>query len=135
MAQYQITHQCGHASDTIQLFGPERGRQDRLAYLRAQPCELCRSQRAQDAAAASGLAPLTGSAKQIAWAADIRARALGEVDSILDKARAQAAAIPPELLAARDALAAEGASRWWIDNRDAGTKGLLRAKASLLVVR
>ena len=96
MAHYDITHACGH-DERIQLFGKTSERERRIEWLQERPCTECwRKERAaevearkdkeaamivekfgSDAADAVNLlsnasCTLEGSAKQIAWATDIR---------------------------------------------------------------
>lgn len=96
MAHYDITHACGH-DERIQLFGKTSERERRIEWLQERPCTECwRKERAaevearkdkeaamivekfgSDAADAVNLlsnasCTLEGSAKQVAWATDIR---------------------------------------------------------------
>lgn len=82
MAKYTVAHSCGH-EETHQLFGPQRGRDSKIAWLQRRPCEGCRaearakanaeqSKRDGEAAHAAGLPVLRGSERQCAWAETIR---------------------------------------------------------------
>jgi hypothetical protein len=51
MAQYTAYHSCGHVSHQV-LYGPERGRQQRLEWLRTVPCLDCKRDAEQAAAMA-----------------------------------------------------------------------------------
>ena len=90
MAKYEIRH-CGGHEGTIQLFGPNKERQQKIEWLESQPCVQCRL---------AGTEDLTGSEKQRAWAGEIRqAKLYG--------------------LSAEDAeiLMSVKSASWWIDHR------------------
>lgn len=88
MAKYDFTYACGHEGWTA-LQGSHKSRDWQLARLRGEQCPTCwgrerveASKAEGDAAvakvAASGVAwpELTGTEKQVAWAVQIRARAI-----------------------------------------------------------
>jgi hypothetical protein len=86
---YSIEHSCGHEQEH-QLYGPQRERDRKLAWLATRPCTACwraeqeREREAANAEAAeandaSGYAALEGSPRQIAWAESIRQ---AELDTI-----------------------------------------------------
>jgi hypothetical protein len=81
--QYQIDHVCGHTV-THQLFGKMRDREQKIAWLKRQPCLDClRAQEyteAQEYANQVGLPDLVGSDKQVAWAMTIRHQAVQRLD-------------------------------------------------------
>jgi len=119
MAKYHITHSCGHTV-THNIVGTNaHGERDRREQqLTSQVCAEC--YRAEQTAAAveanAGLPALSGSAKQIAWAESIRAKAVAS----LEEARAQMNSEHP--LAAKagelvDGVLAQSEARYWIDNR------------------
>jgi hypothetical protein len=81
------------------MYGPHAGREYRLSAMERQDCPDCRKTAADAAAQAAGIPALEGSPKQIAWAAEIRERALRLLPE--DKA---------------EALRPEKSARWWIDN-------------------
>jgi hypothetical protein len=83
MATYKIEHACGH-TERHELFGSRRLRESRESWLEGTLCRGCfiegiREKRSAEAlqavehASELGLPPLTGSAKQVAWAETIRA--------------------------------------------------------------
>jgi hypothetical protein len=100
MAKYEITHTCCGVIETVQIYGPERDRDRRAAWLADKQCATClaNARAAENAASAAanasaGLPVLEGSEKQVAWAETIRAELLPKLDS----ARAKRV---PQLLAA-----------------------------------
>ena len=100
MAWQHPTHSCGHTGERYQAYGHHSGRDRLLAAIQAQPCPECRKAAAEQQALSAGLPMLVGSDKQVAWASDIRERAL----RLLPAERA-------------DKVRAETSARWWIDNR------------------
>lgn len=101
MAWQYPKHMCGHNGERYQAYGKMDGRDRQLAAIEAQPCPECRKSAADQAAIDGGLPLLSGSPKQIAWASDIRERAL----RLLPAERAEK-------------LRPEASARWWIDNRN-----------------
>jgi hypothetical protein len=95
-----IEYSCGH-TEQQQMYGKVREREARAAAIGRTACPACRKAQAEATAQAAGLPQLIGSDKQVAWAAEIRERAL-RLSS-------------PEVA---DRLRSETAARWWIDNRD-----------------
>ena len=100
MAWQYPTHTCGHDGDRYQAYGRYDDRDRRKAAIESRPCPDCRRATAEKVAQEAGLPLLTGSAKQIVWASDIRVRALR--------------LLPIETATK---LRAETSSKWWIDNR------------------
>ncbi|MFQ5850909.1 MAG: hypothetical protein ACE5JU_10015, partial [Candidatus Binatia bacterium] len=96
MAWQYPKHVCGHNGERYQAYGHHSGRERQLRAVEARPCPDCRKKLAQE----SGLPILHGSSRQIAWASDIRERALR---------------LAPAELA--DRIRSETSARWWIDNR------------------
>lgn len=89
MSKYDITYACGH-DGRIDIAGPYKNREYLAERESRKLCPECYSAKlAADRAAASaaaaeqakatGLPALTGSAKQIAWAETIRAKAVAEL--------------------------------------------------------
>ena len=118
MAHYTINHKCGHSVE-IQLFGKMEDRYRRIEWLETQECEECKRAKANAAAAAAkdarGLADLTGSEKQIAWANTIRESAYKALDCLTpfinnDKVKAL-------IDGWRSKMDAQTTAKWWIDNR------------------
>lgn len=129
--QSRVTHACGHTAP-VTLLGPGRERQARLAALAKRPCGDClaaeTARRAEAQAAARDLPPLVGTARQVAFAATIRYRALTLLDRLLRDADPVAI---PRALPVPDALPGEpdlpwgeminrlyerDTARWWIDH-------------------
>jgi hypothetical protein len=137
MAQYTVTHACGH-QQSHNITGPDTAyrsgvtRREWIAQQRAaQPCRDCRSGALLTEstgptarAEAAGLPELTGSEKQIAWAQTIR---MAELD-----------ALPGRLARFDDDVAAgftgllwsvarrQTSASWWIDHRNGlGFRGLI----------
>lgn len=141
MAQYTITRSCGH-TESVQIYGTNsHGERERKAqYEASKACAECyKAQLAQErqasaeagaqVAADAGLAPLTGSDKQVAWANQIRGKFLAELDGI--KAQAAAAGqdwdspVAAETRALVDKVLAHTDSSWWIDNRSKDLRQML----------
>jgi hypothetical protein len=140
MAQYTITHTCGHA-ETVQLYGPGRERERKAEWMTQNVCPECykaeqaaKRQAENEAAAvqntAENLPELLGSPKQVAWAETIRRKALDAAARVrrVDPT-ALAAATKPETVAmgteyvqvyeaTMAKLRTETSAKWWIDNRD-----------------
>ena len=101
MAWYTYTYSCGHEAERLQLYGPGDGRRSKIAQLARHACPECREAAATAADAAAGLVPLIGTPAQIAWASEIRERALRLV-STEQRAR----------------ILSESRASWWIDRRN-----------------
>lgn len=95
MAQYTVTHTCGH-NHTHQIYGTNsRGQRDnRREWLATQPCPKCakaareaenaaKNAEAAEANKAANLPTLTGTLKQIAWAESIRAEKLAYLKGLV----------------------------------------------------
>lgn len=135
MAKYTIVHTCTHTSE-IELFGANAERGHRISQLERMACVACR-------AAANGsvmddtgatLPALTGSDKQVAWALQIRKRALSDADRFMVAHTGDA-----ERLAVwqtiRAYLVGQQRSSWWIERRDASTQALVNeARRTLYAV-
>ena len=96
MAWYTINYTCGH-TERVQLYGAHKDRYAKIEAMERRACPECEAKAAQEQAASDGLPALTGSDKQISWAADIRARWLadglskdvkGLVDALVDELEA-----------------------------------------------
>lgn len=132
MAKYTITRSCGH-NETIQIFGKVANR-DGIARAESRKlCECCREAKrdADNAAAAksnqsAGLPALAGSAKQVAWAETIRAKAAAQLGQVREQLAARlatgedtadqrwAAQLGVEVI---DATLARVSASAWIDSR------------------
>lgn len=100
MAWETPEYACGHYGEREQMYGPMRGREARLEAYKRQVCPDCRKAEADKLAEVAGLPLLSGSPKQIAWASEIRERALR--------------LLPPERA---EKLRVEKSAKWWIDHR------------------
>lgn len=91
MAQYTITHTCGH-DETVQIYGTNvHGERERkAAWLESKPCRDCEREALREENL-GGAAELTGSDRQVAWADDLRARAIAEAKQLLAKLEADTA--------------------------------------------
>lgn len=151
MAHYDITHTCGH-DERIELFGKTSERERRIEWLQERPCTECwKKERAAEAEArknkeaamiveklgndaadavnalSNATCTLEGSAKQVAWAEDIRVKCIAQ---ILDRVRKLVACIPGKATAQQSVVFAAGcnavtstitnktSAAWWIENRD-----------------
>lgn len=112
MAQYDIKYACGH-EERIQLFGKTAERKRRISRLEAMKCPECRA--AEDS---QGLPKLTGSVKQVAWAASIRREFIDRVKAGPSPAEGLSTEQTKEARRLIDSCIAELTSAtWWIDNR------------------
>lgn len=138
MAQYDVTHSCGHQAH-IELFGKLTGRERVMEGMRGRVCDNCRraAHAASNAAAAeanSGLPALTGSDRQIAWAESIRHSIAQALEVALNVARthpqaAERAAEVRRWERAGAAVMAHTSAGWWIDHRSYSPRELLREAA------
>jgi len=124
MAQYDVTHTCGHLV-THHLFGKHEARYKRVDWLKTVVCSDCykkqvqdqnaeKCQQAREVNAMAGLPALVGSPKQVAWAETIRADKLAEMEWIVNKG------VKPEhretLQFALDNIRQRTNASWWIDH-------------------
>ncbi|MCB4887065.1 hypothetical protein KZO96_04135 [Bifidobacterium pseudocatenulatum] len=158
MAHYDITHTCGH-DERIELFGKTSERERRIEWLQERPCTECwKKERAAEAEArknkeaamiveklgndaaeainalSHATCTLEGSAKQVAWAEDIRAKCIAQA---FDQARNTVARIPGKATAQQSAafaarcnaiastIANKTSAAWWIENRDDIAKAVI----------
>ncbi|UDG89411.1 hypothetical protein KYE73_05535 [Bifidobacterium pseudocatenulatum] len=158
MAHYDITHTCGH-DERIELFGKTSERERRIEWLQERPCTECwKKERAAEAEArkdkeaamiaeklgndaadavnalSNATCTLEGSAKQVAWAEDIRskcvAQALNQVCDFVARIPGKATAQQSAVFAARcnavaSLIANKTSAAWWIDNRDDIAKAVI----------
>lgn len=138
MAQWTITHSCGH-EETHQLYGPGTDRSRKAAWLETTLCSECyrielvarREAESAEAIASNadaGLSALTGSAKQIAWAESIRARLIPAMREMLAAAIAAAPddANVPEVQEIAARIEGETSAHQWIEWRDLEAGQLIR---------
>lgn len=118
-----ITHACGHQEE-IQVFGKRADRERKIAWLEAQVCAECRAAEATEASKEAGMTTLAGSAKQIAWAEDIRGETMDAIAALKTRTDDEAARKDRVIAYLGGITSAE----WWIDNRFyAGAKMIRRA--------
>lgn len=131
MAQYTITHTCGH-TQTHHIYGTNaKGQRDnKIAWLSEQVCTECykaEQQAKRDAINANnakdnkerGYADLTGTPKQVAWAESIRAKILNCPEMELKpEGRDKNPEFFNKLKAIMDSLHQETSAVFWIDNRN-----------------
>lgn len=125
MAQYNIHHTCGH-EETVQIYGTNvhGERQRKAEWLESKPCRDCERKAMRDENLA-GAAELEGSEKQVSWANDLRAKAIGEIKAKLAKIDTQYIAAPQDRKDAQrkageaiiTALLAETGAKTIIDHR------------------
>ena len=96
MAQYNIRHTCGH-EETVQIYGTNvhGERQRKAEWLESKPCRDC-ERKVMREENLTGAAELTGSDKQVSWANDLRAKAIGDIKAKLAKLDTQYIAAPQE---------------------------------------
>lgn len=158
MAHYDITHTCGH-DERIELFGKTSERERRIEWLQERPCTECwKKERAAEAEArknkeaamiveklgndaadavnalSNATCTLEGSAKQVAWAEDIRtkciAQALNQICDVVARIPAKATAQQSAGFAAHcnaiaSLIANKTSAAWWIENRDDIAKAVI----------
>lgn len=126
MAQYNIRHTCGH-EETVQIYGTNvhGERQRKAEWLESKPCRDC-ERKAMREENLTGAAELTGSDKQVSWANDLRAKAIGDIKAKLAKLDTQYIAAAQDWKDAQrkageaiiEAMLAETSAKAIIDNRD-----------------
>lgn len=118
-----VTYACGHTEEIV-VFGKRADREKKIAWLEAQLCAECRAAEAAEASKAAGMAALTGSPKQIAWAEDIRGKTMDAVATLKTRTDDEAARKDRVIAYLGGITSAE----WWIDNRFySGVKMVRRA--------
>ena len=136
MAQYTINYTCGH-SEVKQMFGPEKERASKRAWLEKGVCLDC--QRAKEAQVALQeaqtlhIVELTGSEKQIAWALRLRSEFIASFEKDLEGAQQKTdkGVQEPNGYTVADGRAAfyrvinrYTTAKWWIENRDGYRRAL-----------
>ena len=129
MAKYTITHSCGHTVEH-QIYGTNaHGERDRkIAWLESTPCSECykaeKMEKTAQTNSNANMAELEGSPKQIAWAEDIRAKALPTLAAMQEKID-NGTGTTELYIKQRDAMQAainevreQTSAKWWIDHRD-----------------
>ena len=140
MAKHTITRECGH-EDEVELHGPKRTLKKRLDRQRRLTCRACHNEqqtaKVEAAARAPDLPALTGTPRQIAWATDLRYKALSGVGHYLTYVLAnnrrrrssahEMALFEAKLERALEPLIAQTEAAWWIDRRDVEAITLLES--------
>ncbi len=131
MAQYPITHTCGHSA-VAQIVGTNshNERERKASWMAQQPCRDCRNEstRIEAAAETADLPALTGSDKQVAWATTLRADGLRKIDAELARiAELSGETIPQAAIDMVAAVKAKTDASWWIDHRDESARMLIQA--------
>ena len=126
MAQYNIHHTCGH-EETVQIYGTNvhGERQRKAEWLESKPCRDCEREAMREENL-TGAAELTGSDKQVSWANDLRAKAIGDIKAKLAKIDTKYIAATQEWKDAQrtageaiiTAMLAETSAKTIIDHRD-----------------
>ena len=124
MAKYEVTYACGH-TETIQLYGKSAERQKEIARLENRLCKKCYIAEQREAAKEVvnsvkdfGLATLTGSPKQVAWAESIRAKFFAGYGEQLNKEAEKT----EKVAEFRDFLVGQEEATYWIDTRSFSTR-------------
>ncbi len=137
MAWNTLTYACGHTEDK-QLYGKHADRDRIVNNALREDCAACRAAAARSADAEAGLPALTGSDKQVAWAAGIRKAILADfpaLDARLDtllantapEGREAAKAQADGVRAAMAAIRSQSSASWWIERRATTAKDLIAA--------
>lgn len=142
MAHYTITYTCGH-TDRVNLIGPHRSRERRIATLESGLCFDCYKTAshaaAREQAAELELPPLVGSEKQIPWAETLRVKQLTALDALVEETYRDVDPADPEAeeyrlaLRAVEAISNETSAKQWIDWRYDLPIQILRATCRTLL--
>ncbi|CBA14781.1 hypothetical protein [Xanthomonas albilineans] len=135
MAWYTLTYACGH-TEQKQLYGKTSERERIINSAQSYDCPACRLAAAKAIEADIGLPPLTGSDKQIAWAAGIRAKAQSSLvafeseldarwDSLDDKQKAASAQSLAAMMDAIRTIRRQTQAGWWIDHKNFGARDMV----------
>jgi hypothetical protein len=120
MAKYTITHTCGH-DEEVQIYGPEKERPGKAAWMAKQPCVACKREAQASVASVQavglGLVDLQGSEKQIAWAKTIRQEFVTAFERRFSGAQGSADESARAMKAFIAVLNAHPDARFWIDHR------------------
>jgi hypothetical protein len=132
LAKYDVTYACGH-SDTIQLYGPGRDRDWKLAREESKLCPDCykakleadrqkQNAEAAEANQAAGLPVLEGTEKQITRAETIRKQIIECIEkNIFGRMDTEKIKEHPEIYQRHvkifESIKQHTNASWWIDNR------------------
>lgn len=106
-----VTHSCGHQEEIV-IYGKRADREKKIAWLESQPCAECRAAESAEASKATGMAALTGSPRQIAWAEDLRCESINAVQKM--EAHTETEAVHKDRLIKY--LGSIASAAWWIEN-------------------
>lgn len=125
MAWYDITYECGHTTRK-QLYGKMSDRDRTVEWYKTIKCPECEAKAQAEKAEADGLPQLTGSEKQIAWAIQIRNKAIEMFDAeirhyISKHKNADMDLIDKTKESINKWIAKETTAKYWIDNRESIT--------------
>ena len=135
--KYRVKRACGHLED-VNLYGPARDRERKLAWLRETVCRVCyREERTKAVEERFGISlpTLKGTPKQVAWAEDIRRDKLVKAAEQMAKFISSAPADTPAetleetnrlLQTAFHRLAEQTSAKWWIENRHRAPRDMMR---------
>lgn len=120
---YDVTHSCGHVAEYDMRGMSSRDRDWRIRCLERQPCEACQLEAVMEWGRERGLPDMTGSEKQVAWAAWIRKSQIQQAERAMEEARRRDQRKPnPEAMAtlaqALENIQAIPEAKWWIDHRE-----------------
>lgn len=121
MAKYTITYRCGHTAE-VQLYGKYEDREKKIAYYKTIDCPECRAKAAAKDAQDKGYAELTGSAKQVSWANDIRTKMMASAEALAAKVTRNREMFDKAI----ETMKNETSASWWIDRRDDTINDLLK---------
>lgn len=145
MAKTTINHSCGH-SQVVELYGPLAERERKIEWLEREGlCTACyraakdrerieAAGKAADANQADCLPALEGTPKQIAWAEQIRAKVIPDIDKMVGNGlqKLSEREIPEGtewqigvITKWHDQIRARNQASWWIERRDCTAQDLL----------
>jgi hypothetical protein len=126
MAHYTIAYTCGH-SDEVNLIGPARSRESRIAFLERGECFDCYKLHATEAARAQGkemeLPQLVGTESRVAWAETLRIAKLSEIEETVE--RMQNSKEYRQILRAVENIGKETSAKQWIEWRFVSPKQII----------
>lgn len=126
--KHDVTHSCGHTI-THYLYGKRSDRESKGVWLAGRPCTDCwklerqkgfdrENEASKEASAGLRLPELTGSEKQVAWAATLRLKAIGKAAEFASMSTHLPAEPRVMLNACRDGDALAGLSLFdWLQER------------------
>ena len=116
MGKKTIAHICGHTAEA-RLYGKSSERENRVTWLEGQLCPECEREQSTKAIAHLALPELAGTARQVRWAEDIRARFFAYRANPDENALRGYYGIT-DAIPYLDRLRATTEAKWWIENRE-----------------